>query len=133
VGQLLQRKVMNWTAVGAALMSLGVMMGAFGAHALKDRLDAYSLGVYEKAVFYHFLHALGILLIALLARTGAISAAGETRAAWLLLVGIVLFSGSLYALALTGMRGLGAVTPLGGIAFIAGWLVLAYEALRARG
>jgi uncharacterized membrane protein YgdD (TMEM256/DUF423 family) len=123
---------MNWTAVGAALMSLAVMMGAFGAHALKDRLDAYSLGVYEKAVFYHFLHAIGILLIALLARTGAIGTAGQTRAAWLLLVGIVLFSGSLYTLALTGQRILGAVTPLGGIAFIAGWLVLIYEALRAQ-
>jgi uncharacterized membrane protein YgdD (TMEM256/DUF423 family) len=107
------------------------MMGAFGAHALKDRLDAYSLGVYEKAVFYHFLHAIGILLIALLARTGAIGIAGQTRAAWLLLVGIILFSGSLYTLALSGQRILGAVTPLGGIAFIAGWLVLVYEALRA--
>jgi uncharacterized membrane protein YgdD (TMEM256/DUF423 family) len=123
---------MNWTAVGAALMSLAVMMGAFGAHALKDRLDAYSLGVYEKAVFYHFLHAIGILLIALLARTGAIGTAGQTRAACLLLVGIILFSGSLYTLALSGQRILGAVTPLGGIAFIAGWLVLAYEALRAQ-
>ncbi len=121
---------MNWTAVGAALMSLGVMMGAFGAHALKDRLDAYSLGIYEKAVFYHFLHAIGILLIALLARAGGIGLAGQTRAAWLLLAGIVLFSGSLYALALTGTRTWGAVTPFGGVAFIAGWLVLVYEALR---
>jgi uncharacterized membrane protein YgdD (TMEM256/DUF423 family) len=121
---------MNWTAVGAALMSLAVMMGAFGAHALKDRLDAYSLGVYEKAVFYHFLHAIGILLIALLARTGAITVAGQTRAAWLLLIGIVLFSGSLYTLALTGQRILGAITPMGGVAFIAGWLLLAVEALR---
>lgn len=113
-------------------MSLAVMMGAFGAHALKDRLDAYSLGVYEKAVFYHFVHAIGILLIALLARTGAIAPAGQTRAAWLLLVGIILFSGSLYTLAFTGQRILGAVTPLGGIAFIAGWLILVYEALRAQ-
>ncbi|HMF77435.1 MAG TPA: DUF423 domain-containing protein [Bryobacteraceae bacterium] len=123
---------MNWTAVGAALMSLAVMMGAFGAHALKDRLDPYSLGVYEKAVFYHFLHAIGILLVALLARTGAIGMAGQTRAAWLLMAGIIIFSGSLYTLALTGVRMWGAVTPFGGIAFIAGWLVLAYEALRTQ-
>jgi len=113
-------------------MSLAVMMGAFGAHALKDRLDPYSLGVYEKAVFYHFLHAIGILLVALLARTGAIGMAGQTRAAWLLMAGIIIFSGSLYTLALTGVRMWGAVTPFGGIAFIAGWLVLAYEALRTQ-
>jgi uncharacterized membrane protein YgdD (TMEM256/DUF423 family) len=99
---------------------------------LKDRLDPYSMTVYEKAVFYHFLHALGILLVALLGRTGAIGAAGQARVAWLLLVGIALFSGSLYVLAVTGVRALGAVTPLGGLAFIAGWLLLAYEALRSQ-
>jgi uncharacterized membrane protein YgdD (TMEM256/DUF423 family) len=121
---------MNWTAVGAALMALAVGMGAFGAHGLKDRLDAYSMSVYEKAVFYHFVHALGILLVALLARTSAITPAGQTRVAWLLLIGIVVFSGSLYALAVTGVRMLGAITPIGGLAFIIGWLLLVYEALR---
>jgi uncharacterized membrane protein YgdD (TMEM256/DUF423 family) len=121
---------MNWTAVGAALMALAVGMGAFGAHGLKDRLDAYSMTVYEKAVFYHFVHALGILLVALLARTSAITPAGQTRVAWLLLIGIVVFSGSLYALAVTGVRMLGAITPIGGLAFIIGWLLLVYEALR---
>ena len=123
---------MNWTAVGAALLALAVTLGAFGAHGLKDRLDAYSMAVYEKAVLYHFLHALGILLVALLGRTGAIGAAGQTRAAWLLFVGILLFSGSLYVLAVSGIRALGAITPLGGLAFIAGWLLLAYEALRSQ-
>ena len=110
-------------------MTLAVAMGAFGAHALKGRLDAYSMSVYEKAVFYHFVHGLGILLVALLARTNAISAAGQARVAWLLLIGVVIFSGSLYALAITGARVLGAITPIGGIAFIAGWALLAYEAL----
>jgi uncharacterized membrane protein YgdD (TMEM256/DUF423 family) len=124
--------MMNWTAVGAALMALAVGMGAFGAHGLKDRLDAYSMTVYEKAVFYHFVHALGILLVALLARTSAITPAGQTRVAWLLLIGIIVFSGSLYALAGTGVRMLGAITPIGGLAFIIGWLVLVYEALRAQ-
>ncbi|MFL6354432.1 MAG: DUF423 domain-containing protein [Bryobacteraceae bacterium] len=122
---------MNWTAIGAVLMALAVGMGAFGAHGLRNRLDAYSMSVYEKAVFYHFIHALGILLIALLARTNAISLPGQTRVAGLLLIGIVMFSGSLYALALSGARILGAITPIGGIAFIAGWLLLVYEAVRA--
>jgi uncharacterized membrane protein YgdD (TMEM256/DUF423 family) len=123
---------MNWTAIGAVLMALAVGMGAFGAHGLRNRLDAYSMSVYEKAVFYHFIHALGILLTSLLARTNAISIAGQARVAWLLLIGIIIFSGSLYALALSGARILGAITPIGGIAFIAGWLLLAYEAARAR-
>jgi uncharacterized membrane protein YgdD (TMEM256/DUF423 family) len=123
---------MNWTAIGAVFMALAVSMGAFGAHALKGRLDEYSLSVYEKAVFYHFIHALGILLISLLARAGIVSATGGTRAAWLMAIGILLFSGSLYALALSGTRVLGAITPFGGIAFIAGWLLLTYEAVRAQ-
>jgi uncharacterized membrane protein YgdD (TMEM256/DUF423 family) len=123
---------MNWIAAGSLLMALAVGMGAFGAHALKGRLDAYSQSVYEKAVFYHFVHALGILLTAALARSGAITAMAQARTGWLLLVGIVFFSGSLYALALSGIRVLGAITPAGGIAFIAGWLYLCYEALRQR-
>ncbi len=111
-------------------MGAAVTLGAFGAHGLRDKLDAYSMSVYEKAVFYHFVHALGILIAALLARTGAISSTGEARVGWLLLIGILVFSGSLYALAISGVRMLGAITPIGGLAFIAGWLVLAYEALR---
>lgn len=113
-------------------MALAVAAGAFGAHGLRNKLDAYSMSVYEKAVFYHFIHALGILLIAVLARAGAITPTGQGRAAWLLLIGILVFSGSLYALALSGIRILGAITPIGGVAFIAGWLVLAYEATRVQ-
>jgi uncharacterized membrane protein YgdD (TMEM256/DUF423 family) len=113
-------------------MALAVALGAFGAHGLRSRLDVYSLSVYEKAVFYHFVHALGILCVAILARTSIISASGANRAAGLLLLGILFFSGSLYALAVTGIRILGAVTPIGGIAFIAGWLWLAYEASRVQ-
>lgn len=113
-------------------MALAVALGAFGAHGLKNRLEAYSLSVYEKAVFYHFIHALGILLVALLARTSAISVGAQTRVGWLLLIGVILFSGSLYALAISGIRLLGAITPIGGIAFIVGWLVLFYELVRHR-
>jgi uncharacterized membrane protein YgdD (TMEM256/DUF423 family) len=124
---------MNWSAIAASLLALGVALGAFGAHGLRLRLEASaSASVYEKAVFYHFVHALGILLVALLAKTGAITPAGLDRVAWLLFVGIILFSGSLYVLALSQVRILGAITPLGGIAFIAGWLLLAFEVSRPR-
>jgi uncharacterized membrane protein YgdD (TMEM256/DUF423 family) len=122
---------MIWSVIGAALMALGVMLGAFGAHALKDRLDAYSMDVYQKAVFYHFVHALGILIVSALFRAGALTESACTIVCALLVSGIVLFSGSLYVLAFTGARGLGAVTPFGGLAFIAAWLVLAYRLLRA--
>lgn len=127
-----KREVMNWIGLGAILLALAVGLGAFGAHGLRARLDAYSMSVYEKAVFYHFIHALGILLVALLARTQAISLSGQERVCWLLCLGIVIFSGSLYALAISGVRILGAITPIGGLAFIAGWLLLAYEAFRSR-
>jgi uncharacterized membrane protein YgdD (TMEM256/DUF423 family) len=123
---------MNWTATGAFLMALAVALGAFGAHGLRNRLDAYSLSVYEKAVFYHFIHALGILLVAILARTGTFPLGSQSRVAWFLFLGIVIFSGSLYALAISGIRALGAITPIGGLCFIIGWLLFAYYAVRAR-
>src|SRR5581483_11768936 len=115
---------MNWTAVGAALMALAVGMGAFGAHGLRDRLDAYSMSVYEKAVFYHFIHGLGLLIVSILPKTGTFSEFATNWVCGLLLAGILIFSGSLYALAISGNRMLGAITPIGGVAFIAGWLAL---------
>ena len=118
---------MNGSAAGALGLALAVALGAFGAHGLKDRLDAYAMGIWEKAVFYHFVHALGLLIVTALARAGALTPGGSARVSILLAAGIVLFSGSLYALALTGVRGLGAVTPFGGVAFIAAWLLLAWE------
>lgn len=121
---------MNWSAAGAVALALAVCLGAFGAHALKDRLDPYSAGIWEKAVLYHFIHAIGLLVAPVLAKTGLLSPAGAARVSVLLLAGILLFSGSLYALALSGVRALGAVTPFGGISFVAAWLVLAWELLR---
>ena len=116
---------MNWSAIGAAALALAVGAGAFGAHGLRGFLDEAQMRVYEKAVFYHFIHALGLLVVPLLVRSR-----GVTRVCALLLAGIVLFSGSLYVLALSGVRALGAVTPFGGIAFIAAWSLLAFELWR---
>jgi len=107
-------------------MALGVAIGAFGAHGLKARLDEYSMSVYEKAVFYHFVHALGLLIVSFLPKTGTFSEFATSWVCGLLLAGIVLFSGSLYLLAVTGNRALGAITPIGGVCFIAAWVMLAY-------
>jgi uncharacterized membrane protein YgdD (TMEM256/DUF423 family) len=117
---------MKWSAIGAFVLAVAVMTGAFGAHALDGRLDAYSKGVYETGVRYHFYHALGLLIVSFLPRIGALSAKQAGWICGLLLAGIVLFSGSLYLLAVTGERMLGAVTPVGGIAFIAAWVMLGF-------
>jgi uncharacterized membrane protein YgdD (TMEM256/DUF423 family) len=123
---------MNWSAAGAIMLALAVMLGAFGAHGLRNRLDAYSMSVYEKAVFYHFIHALGLLMVSSLSRIGALTGPTGAWVCGLLLAGIVIFSGSLYALGVTGIRMLGAITPVGGLSFIAAWLLLAWALLRHR-
>jgi uncharacterized membrane protein YgdD (TMEM256/DUF423 family) len=115
--------------LGSLLALLAVGLGAFGAHALADRLSADLLGAYETGARYHVYHALGLLAVAYAATRWPgtpVAAAG-----WLFVAGIVLFSGSLYLVALTGVRWLGAITPLGGVAFLAGWALLAWTALRA--
>jgi uncharacterized membrane protein YgdD (TMEM256/DUF423 family) len=116
---------MNWSAIGAIGLALAVGAGAFGAHGLRGRLDEYSLGVYERAVFYQFIHAVGLLVVPLLLNRRA-----AARVCFLLLAGILLFCGSLYVLALTGVRALGAVTPFGGVAFMVAWALLAVELVR---
>jgi len=101
--------------IATALCFLAILLGAFGAHGLKTVLQAHEMvGVWEKAVFYHLIHALALLVLAL---HGA-SARGPSI---LLLAGILLFSGSLYVMAVTNVRWLGAITPLGGLCFLAGW------------
>ena len=112
-------------ALGAVNAALAVAAGAFGAHGLRERLDARSLEIFETGARYHMYHALAIVLCGVLATRGA------TTAGWLFQAGIVVFSGSLYALSLSGVRVLGAITPLGGLAFMVGWAYLAWSAWRA--
>ena len=121
---------MKWTATGAIGLALAVILGAFGAHGLRTRLDAYAMSVYERAVFYHFVHAMGLLVVSLLPRLGALSPATGSWVCALLLAGLVIFSGSLYLLAVTGMRGFGMITPIGGLSFIVAWALLAIGLLQ---
>jgi len=111
---------------GALLAFAAVAAGAFGAHALKSRLAADALAVFETAVRYHLVHALALFVVAW-ASTQWPGRATQTSG-WLFIAGIVLFSGSLYLLALTGQRGFGVITPVGGICLLAGWLALAWSA-----
>jgi uncharacterized membrane protein YgdD (TMEM256/DUF423 family) len=103
---------------------LAVAFGAFGAHALKNRLDDYAMGVFQTAVQYHFYHSLALLAVGIIALNHP-QAALLRSSGWLFTLGIVVFSGSLYMLSFSGLRWLGAVTPIGGLAFIAGWACLA--------
>jgi len=117
----------NFLLIGAVLNFLGVAAGAFGAHALRSRLSADMLSVFETGVRYQMYHGFAILLVALL-----IGHAGSARllviSGWSFVAGVVLFSGSLYALTLTDVRVLGAITPLGGLLFLLGWGCLALYA-----
>jgi uncharacterized membrane protein YgdD (TMEM256/DUF423 family) len=122
--------MMSQTTYTAFLLALAVVLGAFGAHGLRDILDPYSMAVYEKGVYYHFFHALGMLAIPLLANAGLVTEASAKWAHRLLGIGILFFSGSLYVLALTGMTMMGAVAPIGGTAFIAGWLALVWGSMQ---
>jgi len=122
---------MNWTAIAAILLGLAVALGAFGAHGLRPRLDDYAMGIYERAVFYHFVHALGLLIVSVLPRLVAINVSWTNWVSTLLFAGVLIFCGSLYLLAVTGVRTLGAITPIGGLAFIAAWVLLAVALLRA--
>lgn len=119
-----------WFAAGAVAAAVGVALGAFGAHGLKSRVTADLLAVFETGVRYQMYHALALLAVGWIAtRTPGpwVSASG-----WLFLAGIVIFSGSLYVMTLTGAKWLGAITPLGGLCFILGWLVLAVSVMKSR-
>ncbi len=115
-------------AMGGVLGALGVIAGAFGAHALRQRVSPELISVWDTGARYHLVHAVALLAVAWAVTRFQHPAVGA--AGWLFVAGIVVFSGSLYLLAATGARWLGAVTPLGGLCFIAGWLALAWGAWR---
>ena len=120
----------SWTVAGAVFGALGVALGAFGAHGLRARLDPALLAVFETGVRYHMYHALALVAVGL--ADARWPGAGLGAAGWLMAIGIVVFSGSLYLLALTGARWLGAIAPIGGTALIAGWLWFAVRLWQAR-
>ncbi|UCD23192.1 MAG: DUF423 domain-containing protein [Gemmatimonadota bacterium] len=119
-----------FAAAGAVSALLAVALGAFGAHGLRQRLSADMLAVFETGVRYHVYHALALFAVAWVASRWPSPQA--TWAGWLFVVGTLVFSGSLYILATSGVRWLGAITPLGGICFLAGWLILAWGILAER-
>jgi uncharacterized membrane protein YgdD (TMEM256/DUF423 family) len=119
-----------FAALGGLCAAASVGAGAFGAHALKAILDVSSQAVYETAARYQMYHALALFVVAWLLRET--ESALVSRAGWLFCLGIVLFCGSLYLVALSGIKWMGAVTPLGGLAFIGGWLILGWSAWTAR-
>lgn len=112
----------SWVRIGAIVMFLGVALGAFGAHGLKNVLDENSKSVFETGVRYQLIHGLALFIIAWL--TSQSSNRNISTAGYLFLFGILLFSGSLYAICLTGIKKLGIITPLGGLCFLAGWVIL---------
>lgn len=117
-----------FVALGSLFGFLGVAAGAFGAHALRPSLSTADMATFEIAVRYQLVHALAMVAAAWVTTRWPGGAA--TASGWLFALGIVVFSGSLYVLVLAGLRWMGAVTPLGGLAFLAGWLALAWAALR---
>jgi len=116
--------------LGGANAALVVVLGAFGAHVLKTRLSSDMLAVYHTAVLYHAIHALGLIAIGAVALwlpgSGYLKSAG-----WTMFAGIALFSGSLYLLSVTGTRWLGAITPIGGVAFVLAWVLFCVAVLKA--
>ncbi|HKL17929.1 MAG TPA: DUF423 domain-containing protein [Halalkalibaculum sp.] len=118
-----------FTSLGSINALIAVMLGAFGAHALKNRLSADMLEIFQTGVQYHFYHALGLLAVGIIAyhlpESGLLRWSG-----WLMLAGIIIFSGSLYILSTSGITWLGAITPIGGTAFIIAWLLLTIAVLK---
>lgn len=118
--------MINWIGVAAINMAIAVALGAFGSHGLKSLVSAQQLEWWHTATLYLFVHALGLLLVGLLIQLKSLS----HTTAWLLQIGVIIFAGSLYAMTLGAPRWFGAITPIGGILMIAGWLWLAVSAFR---
>jgi uncharacterized membrane protein YgdD (TMEM256/DUF423 family) len=124
-----------WIAAGSVSGFIAVGCGAFGAHALAARLEPRMLEIWQTGAQYQMFHALALLGLGTWqsAQPAVAATPGAQAAGWAFVVGTALFSGSLYALALSGVRALGAITPLGGVAFLVGWACLAWTAIRASG
>lgn len=124
----MQRKI---AVVACIVAMIGVGLGAFGSHILGERIGEDALKTFQTGIQYHFIHALAMLIVAIV-----MGVWGESRrlawAAWLFFAGIVMFSGSLYLLSTTGLKIFGPITPLGGVAFIAGWILLALSMGRGK-
>jgi len=115
--------------LGGVNAALVVVLGAFGAHALKTRISSDMMAVYHTAILYHAIHALGLLVIGMV--VAWLPGSGFLRlAGWTMLIGIALFSGSLYVLSVTGIRWLGAITPIGGVAFMLAWVLFCVAVLK---
>ena len=113
----------SWIIIGSFLAAFAVILGAFGAHGLKTRLSPEDMAIFETGIRYHLFHSLGIILIGILGFH--VSSDILQLPAFIMTIGIILFSGSLYILVLSGARWFGAITPIGGLGFIIGWLLLA--------
>tara|TARA_R110002096_G_scaffold200944_1_gene385193 strand:- start:1218 stop:1592 length:375 start_codon:yes stop_codon:yes gene_type:complete len=120
--------MLNWIGIAAINMAIAVALGAFGAHGLEGRVSTQQLEWWHTATLYLFVHALGLLLVGLLIRLKYIT----QTTAWLLQIGIIIFAGSLYAMTLGAPRWFGAITPIGGVLMIVGWLWLAVSAFRLK-
>lgn len=112
----------NWVAIGAVSAAVAVVCGAFGAHGLKARVSADDLAIWQTGVLYHLVHAVALVAY------GAWTRGAKPIAGWSFLVGVAVFSGTLYGIVLGGPRWLGAITPIGGVLLIVGWLAFAWEA-----
>ncbi|MEH7106210.1 MULTISPECIES: DUF423 domain-containing protein [Bacillaceae] len=119
----------TFIVMGAINAFLAVALGAFGAHGLKDKLDAHYLEIWKTGVTYQMFHATGLLVIGILLGKAATSAL-FSWSGWLMLIGIILFSGSLYVLSLTKIGPLGAITPIGGVCFLAAWILMIVGAVK---
>lgn len=116
--------------LGSINMFLAVALGAFGAHMLKTKISADMLAVYQTGVQYHMIHAVGLIAIGLAANHLTQNQSLVNASGWAIVIGIILFSGSLYVMSLSGIKVLGAITPFGGVAFLAGWVMLAIAAMK---
>ncbi len=114
--------------LGIVFSGLSVVLGAFGAHALKDKISEYYMGVYDKGVLYQMFHSISIIVVSIL--NHSLEKVELDSSSYLFSIGILLFSGSLYLLAITGHKWLGAITPIGGTLFIAGWFILFMKILK---